>query len=191
MKTLLHLILLLIGIFLIYLKIPIGDYCWGLAHGIPFFLVSLLLFVLFLIITINDFAKYRIDKQKIDYIPVLIVSTTFLFNLFLENLDNKKFWTTIKLKAEVEQQSSRNFGILILYSNNTFETRCKKTDYTCTYTGTYTITNDTLNLNRENLSIITDSLFTNTYSIYKETLQPKNKKFKSIKIYNTANLIIN
>jgi len=176
-------VLLTLGVLILWIIIPFGDYTAGLLTALFTILLVAIFMFFFFIITIGNVIKVYKIKQKFDFIPLYITAIFSIFIVFIFTSDNKKFWTTVVITSEIADPNS-NGGSLTLYKNNSFKVVQLYTDYSETYQGNYTIKNDTLFLDRKNLSAITDSLFTITYiwKVNDSTLIPLNKKFSTLKV---------
>lgn len=100
---------------------------------------------------------------------------------------DKKFWTDVKINGIFLNENIKSS--LILYKNNTFAITCDFIENSCIYQGEYEIIKQKITLKRDNIINITDSLFTNEYTInYKDSvLVPNNTNFEKIKILNNDN----
>ena len=91
--------------------------------------------------------------------------------------------------GNVEQVGTSKSGTLVLFQNGTFEAKYHRADYSCTYQGDYEILNNSLDLKRTDLTILTDSTFTTGYSLNRKDsiLIPIEKGFYSIRIVRMDN----
>ena len=78
------------------------------------------------------------------------------------------------------------YGSLTLYENNSFAAKYLGHHASDVYQGDYTIKNDTLHLDRDDLFTITDSLFTDTYFIDRNKLQLIPEQAKSDTLHITT-----
>lgn len=185
-KIIKYIILILLGSLMLYQFIPIGDYCDGMANGLFFLALGVLFLLAFLIILIFDIIKRVKHKQQFDFIPLIIFIIVVGCNYSLLKVENKKFWTTEVLIADLEQDNFIRTNRITLYNNNSFAITDFRTDYQCTIQGNYTLKGDTLKLDRKDLSELTDNVFTSHYIISKSDsiLVAINKKFENIMISN-------
>ena len=169
---------------MLYKFLPIGDYCGGFVGLINYVLFGGLLLLSFSIITIIDLVKLWKKKQKFDFIPLFIVLAIGILFYFQNGLKNKKFWTEKTLSGRIEIESTPKSGLLRLYENGTFGATLYSADYSCTFQGKYELTDNRLNLKREDLAELTEDVFTTEYTIDKKnkTIKPINKKFGLIEI---------
>lgn len=183
-KIIKYIILILLGLLMLYQFIPLGDYCDGMANGLFFLALGSLFLLSFLIILILDIIKRAKHKQKFDFIPLIIFIIVVGCNYSLLKVENKKFWTTEILVANLEQDNFIRTNRMTLYNNNSFAITGFRTDYQCTIQGNYTLKGDTLKLGRKGLNILTDNIFTSHYIISKSdsTLVAINKNFENVKI---------
>ncbi|TGV00452.1 hypothetical protein [Flavivirga rizhaonensis] len=177
-------ILVLIGGFLLYRFLPIGDYCGGFVALANYVLFGGLLILSFLIITIIDLIKLWKKKQKFDFIPLLIVLSIGILFYFQNGLENEKFWTEKTLSGRIEIESTPKSGLLRLYENGTFGATLYSADYSCTFQGKYELTDNVLNLKRKDLAELTEDVFTTAYIIEKKnkSIKPIDNKFGAIEI---------
>ncbi|KGO91268.1 hypothetical protein [Flavobacterium subsaxonicum] len=175
--------LFLIGTLLLYNILPMGDYGRGMGSGLALVLFGSILILAFIIVALRfGIALYRGQKDY-DFIPLLIIACYLLIAWIALAADGHKFWTNKVLGANIENQHTSG-GSLTLYKNNSFAATRLYADFSETFQGNYTIVNDTLYLERDNLSKITDSLFTTQYFISKKdsTLFAKGTGFDNLKI---------
>ncbi|TQD34037.1 hypothetical protein [Haloflavibacter putidus] len=177
-------ILSFFGIAMIYQFIPIGDYCSGLLSGLNFLFFAGLLILTFFIVTIINLIKIYKKKQKFDLFPLILILSFGIIGYIIMSLENKKFWTTVKLSGIIQVEGRSPSGTLKLYKNGTFGATYHSIEYSCTFQGEYKLKNNKLQLERKDILIETDSIFTNQYVLntVKESLTPINKSFKTIKI---------
>ncbi len=160
MKIFRYIFLVSLGVALITRVIPFGDYCTGLWNGLFAFLIGGLMFLAVTIFGLIDIFK---TKTKVDLIPLLILVIIGITYTNYCSLKNKKFWTSILLKAEVENAENWKGGVLYLYKNGSFAVTTFDVEINCTYQGCYTLNGDTLKLQKQDLELLTNSVFNNHY----------------------------
>lgn len=178
-----YLCLLIPGLLALYIWLPIGDYSSGIAHGLGFVFFELLFLLIFIIIIVTQIVRAK--KIKFDYTPVIIFLIQGLLVYFSFTMEGRKFWTWQILAAETENEVSLpKIGRLTLYKNKSFSATRVQTDYSNTYQGNYTISNDTLYLHRKDLPKITEGLFTTIYLINQKdkTITPPEGNFLNLRI---------
>mgnify|MGYP000256472782 CR=1 FL=1 len=177
-------IISLIGIYLIFQFLPLGDYCSGLGNFLSsLFLIGLLILLVF-ILAIRNLIRIKKNKEKFDFTPLIMTLFFGLMWYFLVDMTNKKFWTKKSLIAFVEIEGTPNSGTLVLFENGSFGASYHRADYSCTYQGNYVIIDNRLTLKRPNLSELTHKIFTTEYLINRKDniLKPMKEGFKEIGI---------
>ncbi|KOS05072.1 hypothetical protein AM493_02750 [Flavobacterium akiainvivens] len=157
--------------------IPIGDYSSGMANGLLMLLFSALFIVSFLIVIVINIYK----KTRFDWIPVGIFGVFALFFTLTIQSEGGKFWTSVVLEANTDNQHNPHDGRLVLYENHSFTGTEVFTDFSMSYSGNYRINNDTLYLDREDLPEKTGGLLTTKYYIdSKNRLIPADTLYKPL-----------
>jgi hypothetical protein len=159
---------LLIGLTILafYQNFPFGDYCSGLVEALALVLFGGLFIISFLVFLTIDLVKKFKRKQKFDFAPLIILSVFLIGNTLLLENEKDKFWTDKELIGSVEVGDLRAAQI-VLYSNQTFSIRTSYVDWSCTYSGRYSIQENILRLERDDLEETTNNVFTNKYEILK------------------------
>jgi len=173
-----------LGCFYLNQIIPIGDFCNGLTNGLTItFIVFLILIILIAFTTINIISIIK-KKKKFDFIPLIIVITIGTSYYAIATLDHKKFWTDTIISGSIQFNSRLESGSFKLYKNGSFGTTLHTIEASCTFQGNYSLKGDTLILQREDLSQVTENIFTTTYILNKntQTLNPTDTNFKPIPI---------
>lgn len=153
-KTTKHVIMIIPGALLLYILIPIGDFCTGGGSAIAWILLSLTLIFFFLLILITNLSRVIQKKEKFDFGALLLFVFFFGGSCWISKLDNPKFWTKEFMTARYNRYRSDNLpnGIyLTLYTNNSFAIRQTHFKNSCTKQGKYRISNDTLYLEHPDL----------------------------------------
>jgi hypothetical protein len=157
---------LLAGFFLftMYQIIPFGDYCSGIVEVLLFIVFGGLFVVSFIIfLAIDIFRTFR-KKSRFDFIPIILMIIFIGTNLLIYGNESPRFWKKVQLKGVIEKEFGER-GELILYTDGTFDAKCRFIELSCTYTGEYTINDNVLTLIRKNIEELTDSTFTTKYLI--------------------------
>jgi hypothetical protein len=166
-----------------YQNFPFGDYCSGLVEALSFVILGGLFLISFVIFLTIDLIKTFKKKQKFDFLPLVILTVFLAGNSLLLDNEKEKFWTDKELVGNVEVGDLRAAQI-VLYSNQTFSVRTSYVDWSCTYSGRYSIQENILRLERDNLEVETNNVFTNKYEILKSDslLIPLKSGIEKIKI---------
>lgn len=169
---------------MLYQLIPLGDFCRGLPNGLTFLSFAVLLLFSFLTIVINNVVKFIRHKQRFHVVPLVIVLVLGIIGYALFKSNDKKFWTTKVLTGTIESTKYSQKGSLTLYRNLSFSATCLELEYKCTFQGSYQLNGDTLKLKKNNLSELTDTLFTTSYILSKDSgaLTPIDGNFKKVLI---------
>tara|TARA_B100000780_G_scaffold277380_1_gene247935 strand:- start:1159 stop:1755 length:597 start_codon:yes stop_codon:yes gene_type:complete len=149
-----------------YQNFPFGDYCSGLVETLSFVFLGGLFLLSFVIFLTIDLIKTFKKKRKFDFLPLVILTVFLVGNSLLLNNEKDKFWTDKELVGNVEVGDLRAAQI-VLYSNQTFSVRTSYVDWSCTYSGQYSIQDNILQLERDDLEEETNNVFTNKYEIQK------------------------
>lgn len=166
-KYITYSLLSLFGFAMVYQFIPIGDYCGGLINGLLFILFGGLLIISCITIYIINLWRYIKKKQSFDLVPLLLTIIFSLCGFYIIEHDNQKFWTEEVYIGHTEmiQETSKD-GRLILYKNGSFAATYFYSDYSCTFQGSYDLQNGHLLLKRDDLSQVTEALFTTEYKLH-------------------------
>ncbi|ASV31609.1 hypothetical protein CJ263_16075 [Maribacter cobaltidurans] len=181
-------IISLIGIYLIFQFLPVGDYCSGLGNFLSsLFIIGLLILIVF-VLAIRNLIRIKKRKEKFDFIPLIITLFFGLIWYFLVDMTDKKFWTEKSLIGFVEEEGTPKSGTLVLFKNGSFGASYHRADYSCTYQGDYEIIDNRLTLKRTDLTEVTDSIFTTKYMIVRKDsiLKPIENGFVEIGISKMA-----
>ncbi len=180
-------LLTVLTILTFYQNFPFGDYCSGLVEALSFVLMGGLFLISFVIFLIIDLVKTFKKKRKFDFIPLAILTVFLIGNSLLLDNEKDKFWTDMELVGNVEVGDLRAAQI-VLYSNQTFSVRTSYVDWSCTYSGRYSIQDNILQLERDDLEKETDNVFTNKYEIQKSDslLIPLKSGIEKVKIKKLA-----
>jgi hypothetical protein len=163
-KLIKYLILGGLAIVTFYHNLPIGDYCSGLVELIIFiFLVSLFLLVIMVFLTIDLMKKFK-RNESFDFVPIVILVIFLIGNSLLLKSESDKFWTDKEFVGIVEVENLKS-AQLILYSNKSFNIKIAYADWSCTFQGDYSIKDDILKLERDNIEDETNNIFTKEYKI--------------------------
>lgn len=178
-----YIILFLLGIIIIYHQLPIGDYSTGLFSGLTFLFFTSIFLFFFLIIMLNNCIKVVQKKQKIDF-KTLIIFCFFIISFYaIIKTENEKFWTKEILVGTVSVKNSPiKKGTLKLYENGSFSATISYLEMSSIYQGNYTLIENNLKLERKNLSIITENIFSSEYIYIKKDalLQPIDSSFATL-----------
>lgn len=169
-------IAILIALLALYIILPIGDYESGLAHLFGFIAISTLFLIFSFTVIITKIVQ---GNKKFDYTMTLF--TVAFLVISYSTFAHDKFWTKPILKAQVNDPNIDGFS-LILYKNNSFGLRERYLEFIKVYQGDYTISNDTLQLLRDDLHKLTNNLITNDYLVKDTILKPLNSKYPNIAI---------
>ena len=165
-----YIIPLFLGIGLIFQIIPFGDYSEGLLTGLFIVFFGGLLIIYFVTYAIYQIWRKNKKKKTPHFFP-LIISALFLIIFYsLTQVEEKKFWTSKFLIANIYKKSSTKTpkeANLTLYRNGSFAVSLIYADYSSTYQGRFEIKRDTLKLKRKNLPDLTNSLICSKYLIDK------------------------
>ena len=177
-------IISLIGVYLIFQFLPIGDYCSGLGNFLSsLFIIAFLVLIVF-ILTIRNLIQIKKQNRKFDFIPLILVLFFGIIWYILVDTTDKKFWTDKLLIGFVEEKGTPKSGTLVLFENGSFGASYHHADYSCTYQGDYEIIDNRLTLKRIDLTQLTDSIFATKYLIDKKDsiLKPIETEFMKIGI---------
>ena len=176
-----------LAILTFYQNFPIGDYCSGLVEALSFVFLGGLFLISFAIFLAIDLVKKFKKKRKFDFLPLLILAVFLTGNTLLLENEKDKFWTDIELVGNVDVGDLRA-AQLVLYSNKTFRITISYVDWSCTYTGQYSIRENILRLERNGLEEETNDVFTTEYAIHTSDslLIPLKKGIDRIKIKKTG-----
>ena len=177
-------IISLIGIFLIFQFIPVGDYCTGLLNFLNSLFIGGLLLLIVVVLAIRNLFRIYKKKGKFDFIPLLLAIFFGILWYFLVGQTDKKFWTEESLVGILEIEGTPKSGTLELFENGSFGASYHHADYSCTFQGDYVIDGDKLELKRVELPELTDNVFTTVYILNRNdsVLKPIKKGFKEIEI---------
>ncbi|HRF78637.1 MAG TPA: hypothetical protein PL070_00990 [Flavobacteriales bacterium] len=146
----------------LYLIAPFGDRCSGLAHIIGWILLAGLFTVVLLVEMGVDLYKRVKLKQRFDFVPLIIAFFFATATSLIFKLETWKPWTEEVFRGQVEVGDLRSAG-LTLYANGTFNAYSAFVDYSCNYSGDYSLNGDTLSLFREDLPSVTNNVFSTRY----------------------------
>jgi hypothetical protein len=182
-RALKYALLLCIGTFMLLNIVPMGDYGRGMASGILFIFLAGLLLLAYVITTISNAVGTYKKKYKFDFIPTLIIIFFVIITALQFTADGNKFWTTQILQASANNPKISGCT-LVLYKDNSFAVTELHSDFSKTYQGNYHIKQDTLYLDRQDLTMVSDGMFAAQYFISKKdsTLYPVGKNFDNLKI---------
>ena len=169
---------------MIYQFLPIGDYCSGLLNFFnSLVLIGLLILIVF-ILAIRNLIRIKKRKEKFDFIPIILVLIFGTIWYFIIDMPDKKFWTEKSLVGFIEIEGTPKSGTLELFKNGSFGASYHRADYSCTYQGNYEIIDNRLILKRNNLTELTDKVFTTEYLINRKDsiLKPMENGFMEIGI---------
>ncbi|MFW5983293.1 MAG: hypothetical protein ACOCQ4_02240 [bacterium] len=183
---------LLIGLTILtfYQNFPFGDYCSGLVEALLFVILGGLFLISFAVFLTIDLVKTFKKKRKFDFLPLVILTIFLVGNSLLLNNEKDKFWTDKELVGNIEVGDLRAAQI-VLYSNQMFSVRTSYVDYSCTYSGRYSIRENILRLERDNFEKETNNVFTTEYEIQKSDslLIPLESGIETIKIKKLGTII--
>ena len=181
-KIIKYLSLLIPGLLALYILLPIGDCSSGIAHGLGFVFFELIFILIFIVIIIIQIVKAK--NIKFDYIPIGIFFIQSLLLYLSFTSKDRKFWTVPVITAKIDDKNIHRSSSLTLYKNNSFNAKHRFVDFSHSYQGSYTISNDTLYLEREDLPQITEGLFTTIYLINQKdkTITPIDRNFLNLRI---------
>lgn len=155
-----------LAILTFYQSFPFGDYCSGLVEALSIVILGGLFLISFAIFLTIDLIGTLKKKRKFDFLPLTILTVFLVGNSFLLDNEKDKFWTDKELVGNSEVGDLRAAQI-ILYSNQTFSVSTSYVDWSCTYSGRYSIQENILRLERDDLEEKTNNVFTTNYEIRK------------------------
>lgn len=166
--------LMVFGTLICVVNFDFGDYCKS-AFGILVNFVLVFGYLLFLFC----FLTFNIDNFQKKYLLLLILFCV----LVLGKVDFKKLYSTPNYIGEIENERGKK-SKLILFDNHTFKIIYQRQHHRCFFNGNYSLENGQLFLDRNDLSNITDSLFTFEYRLnsLNKFLTPKHSVYSIIKI---------
>ena len=153
---------------MIYQFIPIGDYCSGLLNFLNSLVLIGIMFFIVLVFTIINLIQIKKRKVKFDFIPIILFLIFCSTWYFIVDMPEKKFWTKKLLVGFIEIEGTPKSGTLRLFANGSFGASYHKADYSCTYQGDYEIIHNRLILKRNDLTQLTNKIFTTEYLINHE-----------------------
>jgi|GEM_PF-984907 len=169
----------------LYLLLPLGDFCSGFVEGFGSFLLTGLFIAAFAVFTVIDLSGHAGEK-RVDYISLAWLGL-FVVSLFaVISAGDRKFWTSRTLEAETQDEPGRS-GKLILYSNNSFSAEKRDLEWSCTWQGEYEIRKSVIILRRDDLVSGSDSVFATEYQIdlKNNALVPAAPGFQKMQIMRT------
>lgn len=158
-----------LALFALWIILPVGDYKEALFAFFLFLLIAAILVIIALINIVPNVYYAIKGKQEAQFtMPILLIGFLLLSKLIFYT-NGRKFWTSPLMEAE--QQHLYKFRNLTLYKNNSFTAKVHGHHASDVYQGDFTIKNDTLHLDRDDIFTITGGLFTDTYFIDRNKLQ--------------------
>ncbi len=155
-----------------YLKLYLKENgCRGMIEGMGAVVLSLGIIVTGIYALLSAFRKRKMEKTKVEPITLTIVLLT-ITTLMVCKLFGDNFKGQVWLYAEVANNNfSLNKHSLTLRQNKNYKVSVNHIEWTCIYTGQYTIIEDTIILNNE-IAKRTDSNFIDKYVSVDNTLIP-------------------
>ena len=169
---------------MIFQFLPVGDYCSGLGNFLSSLFIIGLLILIVLVLAIRNLIRIKKNKEKFDFIPLIMTLFFGVIWYFLVDMTDKKFWTEKSLIGFIEMEGTPKSGTLELFKNGSFGASYHRADYSCTYQGNYEIIDNRLILKRTDLTELTDKVFTTEYLINRKdsVLKPMKNGFMEIGI---------
>jgi hypothetical protein len=172
-------ILIILFLLIISQNLHFSDFCEGMSEGLLFALTCLIFIVTYLIIQFRDLYLYFKNKNKFDFVPLLIFVISVLLNAFLIYANENKYWKAIKYEGKIDNIDKESW--IVLFENNSFEVTKSYIEQRCTYKGKYHFENRMLILEDNNIEQKSDEIFTTRYELISDTiLKPLNGKFDRI-----------
>ena len=155
-----------------YLDLYLSDEgCWGMIQAVTAIALFLGMIITGTFVLIAVFRKRQTEKIKFEPITLTIILLT-ITTIIVCRLLGDNFKGKVWIYAEV---SNNNFPVqkhnLTLRQNKNYRIRVNEIEWTCTYTGQYLITGDTIILNNE-IAKRTDSNFIEKYLLVDNKLIP-------------------
>ena len=137
--------------------------CFGLAHIIRDFIINFLVLSVALIFSvINLYKIFTVNPQRVLRVFITAMIALCIIVTFQVDWKSMRFKNTI-LKASIEN-SSLHHGKITLLNDEEYLVEYGHIDWSCSFTGTYSISQDTLKLDG-NPSEKTDSIILDSYII--------------------------
>lgn len=181
-----YVILLFCGFMALKPILPIGDYSSGMATGMLMILFGSILVFIYFIAFIRNIERVYNGKDRFDWMLTAIFCTFILLFFMVRNADEGKFWTHPVLKSEITSNDIPSHGgEIILYENNSFAAVRTYVDFSEVYQGNYTVSHDTLYLDRPDLPKFTENIISTTYTIDSTAAQltPCKKGYNTLHIH--------
>ena len=164
-----------------YLDLYLSDEgCWGMIQAVGAIALFLGIIVTGIFALLTAFRKRQTEKIKFEPITLTIVLLT-ITTLIVCRLWGDNFKGQTWVYAEV---TNNNFPVhkhsLTLRQNKNYKVRVNEIEWTCTYTGQYSIIADTIILNNE-IAKRTDSNFMEKYLFVDNKLIPIVNKLDTLK----------
>lgn len=154
--------------------------CNGAVEVFTYFIL-LFLFILALSLCLIAINKKSKKPEKVSLIITLLTLLTLVSFTIIGDKFYGRRWITAKSfndRHEISRQT------IVLRKNKTFRIDLIEADYSCFFSGTYRIINDTLELGKEIVQQ-TDKKFTSRYLIKDSLIVPVNEGKKSMELYDT------
>ncbi|MEO8589899.1 MAG: hypothetical protein ABI432_11050 [Flavobacteriales bacterium] len=178
-RALKYALLIVPGAMAIYIIVPIGDHCSGLARSLGW-----LLCVMVYLICLAFTGSGSKSGSRSDPVPLLITCAFVGLNYFIFSAEyGEKPWSRKVMTGWIGPEDAKRAG-LALYTDGTFTAHIGYVDHGCTYTGDYTLANDTLKLLRQDISQMTHGMFAPAYRLFLpgSLLQPIDMKYEPVQI---------
>jgi|GEM_PF-2998615 len=155
-------LLLIIGLLMANSFILWGDGCLGFPNTIQFIFWAGVYLIVLMVIGIIGLVKIMKGHKGFNYYP--IITTVFVSLLVILALQDNPFKSGTRIYAIVDTEADRSN--LSLRNNNTFSIQMSAIEWSCYYTGEYSFSGDTLRIQRQDIAVVTDSVFTNQYILF-------------------------
>lgn len=170
-------LLFILSLLTLTMNIHFGDYCSGMPDGLLWLFLCFLFIVAFLIfIGIDSY------KKKFDYKMIILFIITAVLNYNINSISDAITNSQLKMRGVFEDGYHSND--ILLFNDGTFKMQIREIEWSCYYYGNYTIENEILILEKDNLQQDSNNSLTNKYTIDLEAkkLIPFDSKFKNIQL---------
>ena len=175
--------LVVLAILALYNVYHFDDFCYGVLNTFLFLVFSILLAIIFLIITFYNLYKISLKKEFFDFVPGILCLFFFSLVFLSTNYPNTYFHKSAVKSFKSVKESKLSSYKIILFDDMTYESKTILEKSVCTQKGSYYFKSDSLFLNKNNnlqKNIFFDSIY--IYNKKQGELLPISIDLESFKI---------